>query len=368
MEPVRHHFMATLLTEFVGRPPRTCPARRSAVTKLALIGCGYWGPNHLRTFNSLPGIAMDFVVDLDPGRLEVARQAYPGARCEQDPAAALEDPAIEAIVVATPLSTHYQLVRDALLAGKHVLCEKPLSPTAKEGEELVELAADCGRVLMVGHVFLFNPAIEKLKELVDKDELGRLYYLSAYRTNLGPIRSDANAAYDLAAHDISIFNWLLGAEPVEVLAAGASFLQPDVEDVVFISLRYPQNVLASIQASWLDPKKVRQLTVVGSKRMATWDDLQPTAPVAIFDKGAVAQPESGDYGEFLRLSMWDGDIRLPKIRSDEPVKLEAMSFLNAIERRRAVDRSGGAFAVGVVRALEAIDVSLKAGTTERVAR
>ena len=212
-----------------------------------------------------------------------------------------------------------------------------------------------------------SPAIEKLKELVDSGELGALYYLSAFRTNLGPIRSDANAAYDLAAHDISIFNWLLGAEPEQVLATGASFLQPDVEDVVFISLRYPNGVLASIQASWLDPKKVRQITVVGSQRMATWDDLQLTSPIAIFDKGAVAQPESGDFGEFLRLSMWDGDIRLPKVRSDEPLKRQAKSFLDAIEHG-TVQRSDGAFAVGVVRALEAIAASIKAGSTELVAQ
>ena len=337
------------------------------MTKLALIGCGHWGPNHLRTFNSLPGSAMERVVDLDPGRLQAVRLAHPGVRCEQDPAAVLEDPAIDAVVVATPMRTHYQLVRDALLAGKHVLCEKPLCETAKEAEELVELAAAGDRLLMVGHVFLFNPAIEKLKELVDSGELGALYYLSAFRTNLGPIRSDANAAYDLAAHDISIFNWLLGAEPEQVLATGASFLQPEVEDVVFISLRYPNGVLASIQASWLDPKKVRQITVVGSQRMATWDDLQLTSPIAIFDKGAVAQPESGDFGEFLRLSMWDGDIRLPKVRSDEPVKRQAKCFLDAIEHG-AVQRSDGAFAVGVVRALEAIAASIKAGSTELVAQ
>jgi predicted dehydrogenase len=337
------------------------------VISLALLGCGHWGPNHLRTFKSLPGTLMDLVVDLDPGRLEAARQLHPGIRCEQDPAVALEDEAIDAVVIATPMRTHYRLVRDALLAGKHVFCEKPLCETAKEGDELVELAIANNRVLMVGHVFLFNPAIEKLKELLNAGELGALYYLSAFRTNLGPIRSDANAAYDLAAHDISIFNWLLGTEPLEVLATGASFLQPDVEDVVFISLRYPQGVLASIQASWLDPKKVRQITMVGSRRMATWDDLQLTAPVAIFDKGAVAQPESGDFGEFLRLSTWDGDIRLPKVAADEPVKLEAMSFLDAIDRGVA-ERSDGAFAVGVVRTLEAIAVSIKAGRTERVSR
>jgi len=266
------------------------------------------------------------------------------------------------------MSTHYHVVREALLAGKHVLCEKPLCETAKEGQELVDLAATKGLVLMVGHVFLFNQAIQKLRDLISADELGRLYYLSATRTNLGPIRSDANAAYDLAAHDIAIFNWLLGDQPELVSATGASFLQPDVEDVVFISMRYPGDVMASIQASWLNPKKVRDITVVGSKAMLTWDDLQLTSPVAIFDKGVVAERQSGDYGEFLRLSTWDGDIRLPKIWPDEPVKLQAMSFLDAIGKGKT-DRSDGAFALGVIRALEAVAASIRnGGTSELVAR
>jgi predicted dehydrogenase len=332
--------------------------------RLAVIGCGRWGPNHLRNFQSLPGSSVAMVVDPDAERLATIRQANPGLRCEQDHWAAFEDPTIDAVVVATPMGTHYQLVRDAVLSGKHVLCEKPLCETAKEGDELVELAEANRRLLMVGHTFLFNPGIERLRELVDDGELGRLYYLAAFRTNLGPIRHDANAAYDLAAHDIAIFNWIIGAQPEAASATGAAFLQPDIEDVVFISLRYPGNVAAAIQASWLDPKKVRQITVVGSERMATWDDLQLNAPMAIYDKGARAVPDYRTFGEFLRLSTWDGDVRLPKIASEEPLRAQARQFLEFLERGR-VERSDGGFALGVVKTLEAVAASIRAGGSTR---
>jgi predicted dehydrogenase len=330
------------------------------VTRLAVIGCGHWGPNHIRTFQSLPESSVAMVVDTSQERLGSMRQMFPDLPSEQDHWAACDDPAIDAVVVATPLSTHYQLVRDALVSGKHVLCEKPLCETSKEAEELVELAAAHQRLLMVGHVFLFNPGIERLRDLVHAGELGRLYYLSASRTNLGPIRHDANAAYDLAAHDIAIFNWIIGAQPQAVSATGAAFLQPDIEDVVFISLRYPGNVVAAVQASWLDPKKVRQITAVGSQRMATWDDLQLAAPMAIFDKGARAVPEYGDFGEFLRLSTWEGDVRLPKVGSEEPLRAQARQFLQYLGQGR-VERSDGAFAAGVVRALEAVAASIRSG-------
>jgi predicted dehydrogenase len=338
------------------------------VIRLAVIGYGRWGPNHLRTFQTLPGSSVAMVVDPDPQRLEAVRQAHPEVHRERDHWAALDDPAIDAVVVATPMSTHHQLVRDALLSGKHVLCEKPLCETAKEGEELLELAEANRRLLMVGHVFLFNAGIERLRELVHGGELGRLYYLAASRTNLGPIRPDANAAYDLATHDIAIFNWIIGAQPEAASATGAAFLQPEIEDVVFISLRYPGNVAASIQASWLDPKKVRQITVVGSRRMATWDDLQLNTPMAIFDKGAKAVTDYGDFGEFLRLSTWEGDVRLPNVGSEEPLKAQARRFLEFLERGR-VERSDGAFALGVVRTLEAVAASISAGgATQEVAR
>lgn len=328
--------------------------------KLAVIGCGHWGPNHIRNFNALPGSRVDTAADLDEGRLDYVRRLYPGLRCERDYRAIVNDPNIDAVVISTPVSTHYEIVRESILAGKHVLCEKPLCKDSKQGEELVELARAKGRLLMVGHVFLFNPGIAKLKELVDAGELGTLRYLSASRTNLGPIRSDVDVAYDLCSHDISIFNWLLGSEPEVVSATGASFVQPGVEDVVFVSMKYPGNVLASINASWLDPKKVRQITVVGSRQMATWDDLQLTTPIAIYDKGANTVQDYEDYGEFLRLSMWDRDVRLPKVDFDEPLKVQAIEFLKSLQNGHA-ERADGTFGLRVVKVLEAIDASVQQG-------
>jgi predicted dehydrogenase len=330
------------------------------VIELAVIGYGHWGPNHVRIFNGLGDSRVSAVVDLDEERLNSAREAYPGIRCERDYRTILEDPDIDAVVVATPVSSHYAMVRASILAGKHVLCEKPLCKKSAEAEEVLGLAEANGRALMVGHVFLFNPGIMKLKELVDAGELGKIQCLSASRTNLGVFSNDVNVVYDLATHDISIFNWLLGSNPEVVSATGASFVRSNIEDVAFVSLMYPGNVLANIHVSWLDPKKVRRITVVGHRKMATWDDLQPSSPIAIYDKGAMTVPEYQDYGEFLRLSMWDGDIRLPSVRPDEPLKLQAMEFLEWIRSGRTT-RPGSEFNAGIIKVLEAADVSIKHG-------
>jgi predicted dehydrogenase len=328
-----------------------------------VIGCGHWGPNHVRAFGSLPGSRVEAVADLDENRLRQIHRLYPTVRCELDYRRLLEDPDIDAVVVATPVGSHYKLVKEALLAGKHVLCEKPLTDSSESGEELVELAREKDLLLMIGHVFLFNPGIVKLKELIDADELGGVQYLSASRTNLGIFQPDVNVAYDLATHDISIFNWLLGSEPELVSATGASFVRPGIEDVAFISMLYPDQVLANIHVSWLDPKKVRQITAVGRSQMVTWDDLQTSSPIAIYDKGANTAQDYGDFGEFLRLSMWDGDIRMPKVSFDEPLKLQDSAFLQAIRSgdRGYVERSSGDFGVKVIRALEAIALSIEMG-------
>jgi predicted dehydrogenase len=326
--------------------------------KIGVIGYGHWGPNHVRVFNNLPESEVVAVADLNEERLRSVRGMYPRTRCEQDYRRVLDDPDVEAVVVATPVGTHHRITREALLADKHVLCEKPLCKTSEQAQGLLDLARARDRLLMVGHVFLFNPGIVKLKELIDSGEMGPLQYLSASRTNLGIFQSDANVAYDLATHDISIFNWLLGDEPAVVSATGASFVLPDVEDVVFVSMRYPGNVLANIHVSWLDPKKVRQITVVGRKKMVTWDDLQTTSPVAIYDKGANTVKEYGDFGEFQRLSMWDRDIRLPKVRSDEPLKLQANAFLEYLQKG-VPERSEGEFSLGVVKVLEAVGASME---------
>ena len=328
------------------------------MTGISVIGCGQWGPNHIRNFQAQPGAKVISAVDSDPARLDRVRSLFPGVECYQEFAKTLIDDRVNAIVIATPLSTHYTLVRDALNAGKHVLCEKPLCENTSQARELVDLAKKQKLVLMTGHVFLFNPGIIKVKELVDKGDIGRLYYLQAIRTNLGPIRQDCNAAFDLATHDVSIFNWIMSAAPSEVSATGASFLRPGVEDVVSISLKYPGDVFATIQASWLNPKKVRQITVVGSHQMITWDDLQIGAPVSCYDKHADLSKDYNDYGEFLRVSTWEGDVRLPRVAAEEPLKLQGRYFLDAIAKG-SVETSGGEFSLGVVRVLEAIAASLK---------
>lgn len=328
------------------------------MTGVAVVGCGQWGPNHIRNFLSEQSARVLYAVDSDPAKLERMSILFPGVRGIPSLSEATSDKSVTAVVVATPTSSHFKLVSEALNAGRHVLCEKPLCETVKEAVELAELAREKKRILMVGHVFLFNPGIVKMKEFTEKGELGRLYYLSAVRTNLGPIRKDCNAAFDLATHDVSIFNWLLDSEPVEVSATGAAFLQADVEDVVSISMKYPDNVFATIQASWLNPKKVRQITVVGSQQMVTWDDLQLGSPIACYDKRANLKVQYDDYGEFLRVSTWEGDVRLPRVSTDEPLRLQTRHFLNAVESGK-IQVSGADFAVGVMRVLEAVACSLQ---------
>ena len=326
--------------------------------RIGVVGCGAWGPNHVRVFSQLPGSEVVVAADPDPGRLAHVRTLHPQVRQATDAEAVLGSTDVDAVVVATPTATHYELVRRALLAGKHVLAEKPLAETSAQAEELVELAAEFGLVLTAGHVFLFNAGVTKLREVLRSGEIGAPRFLHAVRTNLGPIRSDVNAAYDLATHDISIFNWLLGDEPEVVSASGAAFLQPDVHDVVSISLRYPGGVFATIQASWLNPKKVRQITVVGTKAMMAWDDLELSNPIAIYDKRAEAAQAVSDYGEFLRVSMSDGDVRLPKVELEEPLRAQARAFLTEIHGD-GDGRAAGTEGIKVVRTLEAVQRSLE---------
>ena len=329
--------------------------------RIGVIGCGHWGPNHIRTFSHMKDCTVTAIADANAKRLASVCEMFPQVRGFADHTSLLREGGVDAVVVVTPTRTHFAVVTDALNAGKHVLCEKPLCIDTAEGGQLVALAKSKGLVLMVGHIFLFNPGLLKVKELVDAGEIGAVRSLSAVRTNLGPVRSDVNAAWDLASHDIAVFNWLLGSEPVEVQAMGAAFLQPGIEDVVNISLKYPGNVLASIQCSWLDPKKVRQLTLVGSKRMITWDDLALSNPVAIYEKAVETNREVTDYGEFLRLSMLDGDVHLPKVQAGEPLKMQDTAFVRAVREGKAAI-SDGAFALGVVRVLKKVQDALDGPT------
>lgn len=326
---------------------------------IAIIGCGHWGPNHVRSFSSLPNTKVVAVVDTDAACLSRMSETFPEIRKETKYQTVLKQPNIDAVVISTPTSTHHTIVRDALLAGKHVLCEKPLCIKSSDAKELIELAYSKKLALMIGHIFLFNPGILKLKELLDAGELGKVRYLSAERTNLGPIRTDVNAAFDLASHDISIFNWLFDSEPELVSAVGGSFLQSKLEDVAFISLKYASNILANIKVSWIDPKKVRKITVIGSNKMIIWDDLNIDLPITIYDKGAEAQQDYENFGEFLGIKTWDGDVRLPKVNFMEPLKIQNQYFVEALTNGAVVAKSGGKFSLGVVKVLEAVIESIR---------
>ncbi len=323
---------------------------------IAVIGCGQWGPNHVRNFTQLGETEVVGVADLSDARLAAVKSAFPNVETTKDYHDYLKRDDVNAVVVATPTASHHAIVKDALEAGKDVLCEKPLALTAAECRELTELAEANGRILMCGHVFLFNAGVRVLREYIVNGELGRIHYIHSERTNLGPIRSDVNAVYDLASHDISICSYLLAAHPVSATARGKDFIQQGIEDLAFISLSYPHDVLANIHVSWLNPRKVRQITVVGDKKMAIFNDMDPAEPIRLYDKGVIKENYYSDFAEF-KMMLHDSDILIPKIKLSEPLKAQATYFVEALKTRR-LELSDGAFATGVVRTLEMIQTSM----------
>ena len=324
---------------------------------IALIGYGYWGANYVRAFNELPDVKVTLICDTNEDRLRLARERYPLLGTSANPEEALNNKWIDAVVVATPARAHFEFTQQALLKGKHVLVEKPMTTRVADGEELIRTAEQQGRVLMVGHTFLFNAGVRKVKELISAADFGKVYYLHATRTNLGPVRHDVNALWDLAAHDIAIFDHLLNAMPQWVSAVGQRVLGNPREDVAFVSLHYPGEVLANLHVSWVDPNKVREIVVVGSQRRIVFDDLNNLERVRIFEKGVTpSQVETDSYGEF-RLLVRDGDILSPRIETSEPLKNQAMHFCDCIRKGQA-PLSDGRNGLAVVRVLAAIDQSL----------
>ncbi len=323
-------------------------ARRAI--RVGVIGFGQWGPNHVRNFSLLDDVEVVRVCDTDAARRAAAAKFLRGVATTDASAAVTDAADVDAVVVATPTASHYALVKAALLAGKDVLCEKPLARTTAECLELAELAATHGRILMVGHVFLYNPGVLHLKADLDRGDLGRVYYMDAIRTNLGPVRRDVGAIYDLASHDISIFNFLLGREPLEVSATGHSVLTSGIEDVSFLTLYYPGNIVCHAHTSWLNPRKVRQLTVVGDQRMAVWDDMNNLEPIRYYDKGVVADHYTS-FGEF-QLILRDGQITIPKVRMFEPLQRQDADFIDCVRYRRqpVADARCGATVVRVMDA------------------
>ena len=321
--------------------------------RVGLAGLGYWGPNLARNFDDLPDADLAWVTDVDEGRLARYGARFAQARTTTRFDDLLEDESVDAIVIATPVSTHADLARAALRAGKHVFVEKPLALAASEAEELVAIAEERGLALMPGHLLLYHPGVRKLREIVESGELGRLLCVYGNRQNLGKIHRDENVLWSLGAHDLSVVLDLVGEEPAEVWARGESFLNPGVEDIVFAYLRFPSGVVAHLHLSWLDPHKMRKITVVGDHKMAVFDDMELDRKVTIYDKGP--QEPADTYGEWLTRT---GDIWSPKIANDEPLRLECEHFL-ALARGEADSAPARENGVAVVRTLEELQRSLE---------
>jgi predicted dehydrogenase len=303
---------------------------------LAQIGVGYWGPNLLRNLVANKKCRVKTVVDLSNERQDYVKRMYPAVQVTDDPAQVFQDPEIKAVVIATPVASHFDLTMRALGAGKHVLAEKPLATSVAEVEKIGELAKQKGLVAMVGHTFLYNAAVRYVKKLIDSGELGEIRYIYSQRLNLGRIRSDVDALWNFAPHDISIIQYWLGdPTPVSVVKRGVDYIQNSIDDVVFMNILYPNKVMANIHVSWLDPHKVRSMTVVGSKKMVVYDDVADNK-IAIFDKGIDRKAKLGENMDFdnpyyRTFSHREGDVLLPKIDFQEPLKLETDHFLDCIE-------------------------------------
>lgn len=324
---------------------------------IGVIGCGYWGPNLIRNFVNLKSSEVKVCADIAEDRLDHMKQLYPSIKTTKAHREIINDKELDAIVIATPVSSHFTIAKEALEAGKHVFVEKPLARSVDEGIKLIELAREKKRTLMVGHTFVYTAAVNKIKELIETGELGDIYYVSTSRVNLGIFQEDINVVWDLAPHDLSIMNYILDSQPISVSAVGRSYIQPSIEDVAFITLRYPGSILANVQVSWLNPSKIRKTTVVGSKKMLIYDDVSSLEKIRIYDKGVTVQPHYDTFGEF-QLSYRYGDISIPKLDDAEPLKIECQHFLTCVENGDE-PRSGGISGLNVLVALEMADRSMR---------
>ena len=325
--------------------------------RIGVIGCGYWGPNLIRNFNSLQDSEVVACADLNESRLAHMKALYQHVDTTTDARSVIERADIDAVVVATPPETHHRIVMDALEAGKHVFVEKPLALSGEEGSEMVQKAESRGLTLMVGHTFVFTAAVNKIKEVIDSGELGDILYVSTTRVNLGLFQENINVIWDLAPHDVSILNYVLGVMPESVATQTGSYIRKTVEDVAFLTVRYPGGVMAHIHVSWLNPNKIRSTTVVGSRKMLVYDDVSALEKIRIYDKGVTVQPHYDTFGEF-QLSYRFGDIFIPKLDDAEPLKVECQDFVDCVKSGEP-SRSAGIQGLDVVRVLEAADASAR---------
>jgi predicted dehydrogenase len=323
------------------------------LVSVGVVGLGYWGPNLARNLAAIAGCELRWLCDPDASARERLATSFPGARATAQLSDLLDDEDLDAVVLATPVPTHAELAIAVARAGKHCFVEKPLATNAADAEEAVAAAAEAGRILMVGHLLEYHPAVARLKQMIDEDELGQLYYLYGNRLNLGVLRANENALWSLGAHDVSVVLHLIGEEPEECLAHGASYVQPGVQDVVFCYLRFPSGIVAHLHLSWLDPHKERRLTVVGARRMATFDDMVVEGKLAVYDKGF--DEDTRSWGEYITRS---GDMFSPHVANAEPLRLECEHFVECI-RSGATPRSDGHSGLRVVRVLERLQRSLE---------
>lgn len=324
---------------------------------LGQIGIGVWGQNLLRNFSGLPGCSMKICCDKNKSLLEKARLSYNNKlKVTVNFDDLLKDPQLDAIVVATLPATHAYFTIKALSCGKHVFVEKPLALKLDDAIQMIKAARRYKKILMVGHLLLYHPAIQKLKSYINDGLLGNLQYLYSTRVNLGQVRSEENALWSLTAHDISVANYLLGKNPTCVRASGKSYIRKNIEDVVFLTIEFKSNVIAHIHASWLDPHKIRKFTIVGSKKMAVFDDMESSEKIRIYDKGFDWERNYGNYETFLTLR--EGDILIPKIDMKEPLKLECLHFIDCINRNQK-PISDGENGLEVLRVLDAAQRSLE---------
>jgi predicted dehydrogenase len=327
--------------------------------RVGVAGLGYWGPNLARNFAAIPDAELAWCCDPSPAARERAAERFPGVSLAADVGELLADPALDAVAVAAPVSTHAEVATRVLEAGKHCFVEKPLAQSVADAERAVAAAQRANRVLMVGHLLEYHPGVEKLKQLVDSGDLGeQIYYIYGNRLNLGKLRADENALWSLGAHDVSVVLHLADEEPCEVVAHGESYVREGIEDVVFCFMRFPSGLSAHLHLSWLDPHKERRFTVVGSRRMATFDDMAREGKLTVYDKGF--DEDSRGYGEYITRT---GDIFSPRIVNAEPLRIECEHFVDCVRRGRR-PRSNGESGLRVVRVLEQLQRSLDASRRE----
>lgn len=330
---------------------------KKKIINIAVVGCGYWGPNLIRNFRALHECRMKVICDQDVNRLKQLKSLYPEVQTETSYEKVLADKNIDAVIIATPVRFHYKMAKAALEAGKHTFIEKPMASSSAECEELNELSTKNGLTLMIGHTFLYSSPVRKIKEIVTSGDIGQIQYISSRRLNLGLYQKDINVAWDLAPHDISIILYIMEQAPLSVNCRGNCHITPGIEDVTNMALTFPNNQLATVQNSWLDPRKVREMTIVGTRRMIVYDDVEPLEKIKIYDARVDRPPHYNTFAEFT-YSYHYGDIYVPYVKQEEPLKVECQHFLDCISTG-ASPISNGQRGLELVKILEASSKSLK---------